>query len=47
MHGPCPAGHWTTSLAPADFGSLTVGRRYRVARAFTDYNGGVHEVGET
>jgi hypothetical protein len=46
MYGPCPAGHWTESLAPADFGPLTVGQRYRVTRAFTDYDGDVHASGE-
>lgn len=46
MYGPCPAGHWTAKLSPADFGPLEVGGRYRVARRFTDYDGDGHEPGE-
>ncbi|HMG47398.1 MAG TPA: DUF3601 domain-containing protein [Allosphingosinicella sp.] len=46
MYGPCPAGHWTRSLVRADFGPLKAGARYRVARAFRDFDGDMHEIDE-
>lgn len=47
MHGPFPAGRWTRHIAPAPFGHLVPGRRYRVIRAFRDYGGVDHEQGES
>lgn len=47
MFGPCPAGHFTASVAPRDFGPLEVGRRYQVVRPFADYDRIRHEVGES
>jgi hypothetical protein len=47
MHGPLPAGTFTASNPQTDFGSLVGGSRYRVVQQFVDYDGFVHEVGET
>ena len=48
MYGPCPKGHWSANAGlRLPHRHLTPGRRYRVARAFTDYDGHRHEAGET
>jgi uncharacterized protein DUF3601 len=47
MHGPCPAGHWTSALVPAPWRQLVPGERYRVTRAFLDFDGHAHEIGES
>lgn len=45
--GPYPKGHWTDVVPPEDFrGDLIVGRRYRVIKAFKDYDQDPHPVGE-
>ncbi len=36
-----PRAHWR------DFRHLTIGRRYRVVKAFVDFDGGEHAVGES
>ena len=44
-----PAGHWTPGDAPnqsRSYQHLHAGRRYRVARAFTDYDRDAHPAGE-
>ena len=47
MEGPEPQGQWTSRLGPRDFQGLRAGQRYAVVRAFTDYDGDLHPVGET
>lgn len=47
MFGPCPSGHWTSHLAPRDFGHLRVGARYRVVAPFDDFDQMPHEAGES
>ena len=46
-YGPCPKGHWTVAgrLQPRHH-FLQAGERYRVRRAFADYDGDVHHPGE-
>lgn len=50
MFGPRPPGFWSR-LGPAgageDYRHLRVGHRYRVMRAFVDFDGDEHAVGET
>jgi hypothetical protein len=46
MDGPYPAGTYTGLHPRREFGPLKGGARYRVVRAFTDYDGGLHEPGE-
>jgi len=49
MNGPQPAGFWSGHSAPncgAQFQSLSAGRRYRVIKEFTDYDGALHPAGE-
>ena len=47
MTGPRARGHWTAagSLQPRH-DVLTAGERYRVRRAFTDFDGDTHRPGE-
>src|SRR4030095_8479763 len=47
MNGPSPKGHFSAAGRGASNSRLTAGTRYRVAKAFTDYDGSLHEVGET
>ena len=47
MNGPFPKGHFNSAKAVPPHTRLTPGTRYRVAKAFTDYDGRVHEAGET
>ena len=47
MHGPYPKGHFNTAKGGASSSRLTPGTRYWVAKSFTDYDGHVHEAGET
>ena len=47
MDGPFPAGTYTAANPQTEFGPLVAGRRYRVARAFTDYDKFLHPVGES
>ncbi|RFA27035.1 hypothetical protein CAI21_15925 [Alkalilimnicola ehrlichii] len=50
MFGPRAKGFWTSSRAPncgSDYGALVAGRQYKVIKAFTDYDGDVHPVGES
>lgn len=46
MHGPKPRGHWSQHSGRSGWG-LTVGHRYRVKLAFTDYDRDVHPIGAT
>jgi Domain of unknown function (DUF3601) len=49
MTGPRASGFWTAVLSRkdhGDFGALRVGRRFHVVRAFSDYDGDEHPVGE-
>lgn len=46
MYGPCDSGHWTRTGLDASHAFLKAGRRYRVLRAFTDFDGDVHPPGE-
>jgi hypothetical protein len=47
MHGPFAKGHFNSVIAAPSHTRLTPGTRYRVAKSFTDYDGHVHEDGET
>lgn len=47
MHGPKPAGHWTTSVKAAPFKHLKPGARCVVSAAFRDYDGDLHAMGES
>lgn len=47
MHGPEPHGHWTASSPQSGFKHLIPGKRYRVSKAFIDYDGHTHPSGET
>jgi hypothetical protein len=47
MFGPAPKGRWTERLGPEPCRSLVPGRRYTVVRAFADFDGDQHPVGET
>ena len=47
MNGPFPKGQFDSAKAAPPHTRLTPGTRYRVAKTFTDYDGGVHEAGET
>ena len=46
MYGPRDNGHWTSNRLDPSHLFLKAGRRYRVLRAFTDYDGDVHPPGE-
>ncbi len=46
MYGPRDRGHWTRSRLDQSHLFLKAGQRYRVLRAFTDYDGDVHPPGE-
>jgi hypothetical protein len=46
MYGPEPQGRWSTKIGRAPFQSLTPGQRYEIVRAFTDFEGDLHPVGE-
>jgi hypothetical protein len=46
MQGPKPSGTWTQKLEGRSYGYLRPGRVYDVRRAFVDYDGGLHPVGE-
>ena len=45
MVGPKPRGFWSR-IGPRDYRTLRVGKRYRVTRAFVDFDGAEHAVGE-
>ena len=46
-YGPRPKGHWTRGGAlEKRHRFLEAGRRYRVRRAFTDFDGDTHRPGE-
>ena len=47
MHGPYPKGHFNAAKGATSNSRLIPGTRYRVAKPFADYDGGVHEAGET
>lgn len=47
MVGPCPKGYWTRAVGAAPFRHLVPGQRYRVVRAFVDFDGCTHPVDET
>ena len=47
MQGPFPAGTYTASNPQTEFGPLTGGNRYKVVKEFTDFDHGVHPVGES
>ena len=47
MYGPKPTGFWTRKAVPSAYRHLRPGRRYVVARAFIDFDGHEHPVGET
>jgi len=47
MYGPRDHGHWTGSRLELSHLFLKAGRRYRVLRDFTDFDGDVHVKGET
>jgi hypothetical protein len=49
MTGPMPRGHWGAgwSSNSAEYNGLRRGRRYRVAKAFRDFDGDEHPEGET
>ena len=47
MHGPFPKGHFSSATRGAPHTRLKRGAQYRVAKAFTDYDGSLHEAGET
>ena len=42
-----PQGHWAAGLDTSEFKGLRRGRRYRVAKAFRDFDGAEHTEGET
>jgi len=44
--GPYQAGHWTRSALQPRQDFLQAGERYRVRRAFTDFDGDAHPRGE-
>lgn len=49
MWGPERAGHWTSSNAPSfskQFLFMSSGRRYKVIKAFKDFDGHLHPAGE-
>lgn len=49
MFGPMPAGHWSgrsSAGSMPDLGPLKPGRRFRVTRAFEDFDGCIHPPGE-
>ena len=47
MYGPRGGGHWTAGGSlEARHAFLEAGKRYRVIREFTDFDGDVHRVGE-
>jgi len=49
MHGPEQLGRWSSHESAncgADTGLLRAGRRYRVIKAFVDFDGDGHPVGE-
>jgi len=46
LYGPSPKGHWTRHAA-GEYQHLRVGRRYRVAEAFVDFDRVTHPIGET
>jgi hypothetical protein len=49
MYGPEPEGTWSRLQAPncgPDHQMLKAGRRYRVIRPFSDYDGDAHPAGE-
>lgn len=47
MYGPRDGGHWTSTALDPSHAFLKAGRRYRVLRTFTDFDGDVHLEGET
>ena len=47
MHGPEPRGHWTASLTKGAFEHLSPGTRYVVSKAFRDFDGHLHPLGES
>ena len=50
MFGPKPMGFWSGHVAPncgPDHEFLRSGRKYRVIREFEDYDGFLHQAGET
>ena len=46
MYGPCERGHWDVGRLDQAHLFLKAGRRYRVLRAFTDFDGDAHPPGE-
>lgn len=46
MTGPSPFGFWSAKLRTPT-GPLQLDRTYRVKRPFTDFDGRLHEIGET
>lgn len=47
MYGPHERGHWSAGdVMEPSHGFLEAGRRYRVSRGFTDFDGDAHPPGE-
>ena len=46
MYGPLERGHWSGGRLQPSHDFLQAGRRYRVLREFTDFDGDAHRPGE-